>query len=152
MSNDDLTPTQTTRAIWQWFPVWVNGLVVAFILVGGLLIAGSQLGWWLSAQDATHQAQNTQNGYSNQTTLRAEVTQDFTTLTHIGSQIAAANGDASMVTELKTEQAATGNKICAEAAQVSGTPLPADQAGWADANCADGTLSTSSPDYIQGAP
>lgn len=152
MDWDEPTPGGATREMWRWFPAWVNALIIAFILIAGLTVAGHYLGWWLSAQDATHQAQNTQNGYSNQTTLRGEVTQDFATLTQIGVQIAGAKGDTSMVAELKTEQAATAGKVCAEAAQVSGTPLPAQQAQWVTANCTAGALSPTSPDFVPGAP
>jgi hypothetical protein len=152
MDYDDPTPAGVTREIWRWFPTWVNALIVAFVLIAGLTYAGHAFGWWLSAQDATHQAQNTQNGYSNQATLRGEVTTDFATLTSIGVQVAGAKGDASMTTELRTEQAATAGKVCAEAAQVSGTPLPAQQAQWVTGNCAEGTLSPNSPDYVPGAP
>lgn len=152
MFDDDPTPAGVTRSVWRWFPAWANALIAVFILGAGLTVAGHYLGWWLSAQNATHQAQNTQNGYSNQTTLRQEATQDFTTLTSIGVQIAGTKGDPSMVTELKAEQAATASKVCAEAAQVSGTPLPAQQAAWVTANCTAGALSPSSPDYVPGAP
>lgn len=148
MYDDDITPGMVARTFWRWFWVGVAGLA----LIGGLIFAGHEFGWWLSAQNATHQAQNTQNGYANQTTIRQEVTRDFTTLTSIGVQVAAAKGDASMVTELKTEQSATADKVCAEAAQVSGTPLPAQQAAWVTANCTAGTLSPNSTDYVPGAP
>lgn len=152
MDYDDPTPAGVTREIWRWFPTWANALIVAFILIAGLTVAGHYLGWWLSAQDAAHQAQNTQNGYSNQATLREETTRDFAALTSIGVQVAAAKGDPSMVTELRTEQSATAGKVCAEAAQVSGTPLPAQQAAWVTANCTAGTLSPTSPDFVPGAP
>jgi hypothetical protein len=149
---DDPTPAGVIRETWRWLPAWVVVLAVVLLVGGAVTWAGSAFNWWLSAQTATHQAENTQNGYSNQTTLRSEATQDFTTLTSLGVQIAATKGDASMVTELKTEQAATAGKICAEAAQVSGTPLPAQQAAWVTANCTAGTLSQNSPDFVPGAP
>jgi hypothetical protein len=149
---DDPTPAGVTREVWRWFPAWVNALIVAFVLIAGLTVAGHYLGWWLSAQDATRNAQNIQNGYSNQVTLREETTRDFTTLASIGVQVAAAKGDPVMVTELKTEQAATAGKICAEAAQVAGTPLPVQQAAWVTANCTTGALSPGSPYYAPGAP
>jgi len=152
MDYDDPTPAGVIRETWRWLPAWVVVLFVALLLIGGLTYAGHAFGWWLSAQDATHQAENTQNGYANQATLRQEATRDFATLTSIGVQVAAAKGDPAMVTELRAEQAATAGKICAEAAQVSGTPLPAQQAQWVTANCTEGTLSPGSPDYVPGAP
>lgn len=152
MDYDDPTPGGVIRETWRWFPAWVTVTIAALLLGGLVILVCWQAGWWFAAQDATRQAQLTQNGYSNQVTLRGEITTDFGTLTSIGVQITAAKGDPSMTAELKTEQAATAGKVCAEAAQVSGTPLPQQQAAWVSANCADGTLSPSSPDYVTGAP
>lgn len=146
--NDGITPGGVAVAFWRWF--WIG--IGALALTGGLVYAGHAFGWWLSAQDATHQAENTQNGYANQSTLRQQVTQLFATLTSEGVQIAQAAGDPSMLAELKPERAATAAQICADAAQVSGTPLPAQQAQWVTSNCLDGTVSPSSPDYQAGQP
>lgn len=143
-----ITPGQVGAGFWRWF--WVG--VGALALIGALIYAGHAFGWWLSAQNATHQAENTQNGYSNQTTLRAQVTSNFATLATIGTQIAANSSDASLVTALDAQRAATAATVCTDAAQVSGTPLPAQQAAWVTANCSDGTLSTASPDYQAGTP
>ena len=74
MDYDDPTPAGVIRETWRWLPAWVVVLFVALLLIGGVTWAGSAFGWWLSAQNATHQAQNTQNGYSNQMTLRQQVT------------------------------------------------------------------------------
>jgi hypothetical protein len=149
---DDPTPAGVIRETWRWLPAWVVVLIVVLVLGGGITWAGSAFGWWLSAQDATHQAENTQNGYSNQVTLRAQVTGNFATLATIGTQIAANSSDASLVAALDTQRAATATTVCSDAAQVSGTPLPAQQAAWVTANCSDGTLSTASPDYQAGQP
>lgn len=150
--DDTLTPSGVIRETWRWFPAWVNVTLAVLILGGGITLAGWSAGWWLTAQNATRQAELTQNGYSNQATLRQEATRNFATLTSIGVQIAQAKGDASLITELKAEQDATAAKVCAEAAQVSGTPLPAQQAAWVAANCSAGVLSPTSPDYVTGAP
>ncbi len=152
MDYDDPTPGGVIRETWRWFPAAVVVTVAVLLLGGGITLVGWQANWWFASHNATRQAQNIQNGYSNQATLRQEVTQDFTTLTSIGVQIAQAQGDTSMVAELKTEQAATAAKVCADAAQVTGTPLPAGQAQWTAGNCTNGTLSPTSPDYAPGAP
>lgn len=114
--GDDPTPAGVIRETWRWFPAWVVLLFVALLLIGGVTYAGSQFGWWLSAQNATHQAQNIQNGYSNQTSIRQEITADFATLSQIGTQIAASEGDKPLVTALDTQRAAVAAKACAEAA------------------------------------
>lgn len=150
--DDDITPGGAIRSMWQWFPAWVNAVIIAFILIAGLTVAGHYLGWWLSAQDATHQAQNTQNGYSNQTTLRAQVTSQLAQSEQVTVQIAGAGTDVSLVTALKVQRAAIDGQVCSDAAEISGTPLPAQQAAWVSANCLNGTLSPNSPDYVTQEP
>jgi hypothetical protein len=145
--DDDPSPAQAISAFWRWLPVLLIGLAAC----GGIIYAGHAFHWWLSSQDATRQAENTQNGYANQTTLRQQVTANFTTLASIGVQLAAAT-DPSLKVALRVQRAATGNTICSDAAQVTGTPLPASQAHWVTANCVDGSLAVASTDYEQGEP
>jgi hypothetical protein len=151
MSETDQTPTGIIRETWRWFPAWATVTLAALVLVFGVILAGWQFGWWLTDQNAARQAQLTQNGDSSQATLREQVTANFTTITSIGTQIAANSSDASLITALKTQRAATADQICSDAAEVSGIPLPQPQAQWVAANCLDGTLSTNSPDYVNGA-
>jgi hypothetical protein len=152
MFDDDPTPAGVTREMWRWFPAWVNALIIVFALIAGLTVAGHYLGWWLSAQDATHQAQNTQNGYANQTTLREQVTSKLADVDTLTTQIAAAGTDTSLVTALKSQRMGIAEIVCGDAAQVSGTPLPADQAQWVTANCAAGAVSPASSLYQAGQP
>lgn len=152
MFDDDPTPAGVSRAVWQWFPAWANALIAVFVLGAALTVAGHYLGWWLSAQNATHQAQNTQNGYSNQTTLRAQVTSNLATVYSLTTQIAEAKGDPSLVTALKPQRMSVAGTVCADAEQIAGTPLPVQQAQWVAANCTAGNVSTSSPLYTTGQP
>ena len=124
------TPTEVATAFWRWFWIGAAGLA----LLTGLIIGGWQLGWWFQAQNATRQAENTQNGYSNQVTLRQQVT----------AQPGAA------VPALEAQRAAVAAIVCADAAQVTGTPLPAQQAQWAARNCTAGIVSPSSTYYQAG--
>lgn len=144
----DLTPTDVAVTFWRWF--WVG--VGALALAGGLVYGGHVFGWWLSAQDATHQAQNTQNGYANQTTLRQQVTSQLAQVESITTQIAEAGGDQSLVTALKVQRASIAGTVCEDASEISGTPLPSQQAQWVTANCTAGTVSPQSPLYVTGAP
>jgi hypothetical protein len=150
MDDDDgrITPAAVGAAFWRWFWVGIGALAV----LGGLTLGLWQAGWWFQSHDATRQAEITQNGYSNQTTQRQQVTANFATLASIGVQIAANKSNASLVSALKVQQAATASTICSDAAQVTATPLPASQAKWVAANCSDGTLSATSPDYQAGQP
>ena len=53
---------------------------------------------------------------------------------------------------LKAQRAAIAGIACSDAAQITGIPLPADQAQWVSANCSDGSVSPSSTLYVTGAP
>lgn len=141
-------PAEVAVAFWRWF--WVG--VAALVLLAGLIVGGWQLGWWFQAQNATRQAQNTQNGYSNQTTLRQQVTSQLATVDTITTQIAANQGDTSLVTALDAQRMSVAGIVCSDAAQITGTPLPAQQAEWVSANCADGTVSPQSTYYQAGQP
>jgi hypothetical protein len=148
-TDDDITPAQVYRETGRWFgPVLIAGLaILAICLVLGLV--GWQAGWWFTAQNATRQAEVTQNGYSNQVTLRQQITARLADVTSITVQIATA--DKSAIPALKAQRASIANIVCADAGQVTGTPLPAQQAQWASANCSAGSVSPSSPLYVTGA-
>jgi hypothetical protein len=150
--DDYPTPTEVIRGHWRWLPAWT--IVLATLLVVGGLITwgGSEFGWWLNGQAATHQAKNTQNGYANQTTLRAQVTSQLAQVTTITTQIAEAGSDASLVTALKAQRMSIAGIVCSDASEVTDGPLPADQSQWAAANCANGSVSPTSPLYQAGQP
>lgn len=152
MDYDDPTPAGVIGETWRWFPAAVVVTVAVLLLGGGITVVGWQANWWFASHNATRQAEITQNGYSNQTTLRQQVTANFATLSQIGVQIAANSTDSSLVTALKVQIASTAVQVCADAAEITGTPLPASQAQWVAANCSDGTLSTTSRDYQAGQP
>lgn len=145
---DDITPAGVARAFWRWF--WVG--IAALGLLAALTLGGWQAGWWFTSHDATRQAEVTQNGYSNQVTLRQQVTSQLATVYSLTTQIAEAKGDQSLIAALAPQRMAVAGIVCADAAQVSGTPLPAQQAEWVSANCADGTVSPNSTYYQAGQP
>lgn len=147
---DDPTPGWTLAKFWEWFPVWAVVLVVLCLVGGGVTYAGHVFGWWLSAQDATHQAQITQNGYANQTSLREQIDNQFQTVTSETVQIEQNKTDPGMVAALKPQRMASANMICADAQEIVGVPLPADEAQWVAVNCLDGTVSMKSPIYTAG--
>lgn len=149
---NDITPGQVYRETGRWFgPALVVGLaVLALALILG--VVGWQAGWWFAAQDATRQAEVTQNGYSNQTTQRGQVTSKLADVASITTQIDSPGVTAQQAADLKAQRVAIAADVCAAAAQISGTPLPAQQAAWVTANCSDGSVSPSSALYVTGAP
>jgi pyruvate dehydrogenase complex dehydrogenase (E1) component len=149
---NDVTPGQVYRETGRWFgPVLVAGLAV--LTIGIILtVVGWRVGWWFTAQNATRQYQVIQNGDSNQSTLRAQITSQVANVAMITTQIAAAGNDPAEVSALKAQRAAVAGIACSDAAQITGVPLPAGQAQWVSVNCSDGTVSPGSPLYQAGAP
>jgi len=145
--DDDITPAR----VWRGFWTWIGTGIAAAALIVGVIVGGAHLGWWLQGQAANHQAVNTQNGYANQTTLRQQVTSNLATVTTLTTQITGAGSDQSMVTALKAQRMAIAGTVCQDAEQVT-DGLPADQSQWVAANCADGSVSPSSPVYQAGQP
>lgn len=148
---DDVTPHQVMRETGRWFPAAV--VVAVAVVALGLIVTVIcwQAGWWFASHDATRQAQVTQNGYSNQTTLRQQVTSKLADVSTITVQIAATK-DAQEGAALKDQRAAIAGIACSDAAQITGVPLPADQAQWVSVNCSDGSVSPSSTLFVTGAP
>lgn len=145
--NGDISPARAVATFGRWLPA----IILVVVVIGGVVFAGWQSNWWFTAHNATRQAQAIQNGYSNQSTLRAQVTSKLADVAAITTQIAAAK-DGAEVTALKDQRAAIAGIACSDAAQVTGTPLPADQARWVSANCSDGSVSPGSTLYVAGAP
>lgn len=142
------TPAEVITTFWKWF--WV--IVGALVLLAALILGGWQAGWWFQAHNATRQAQNTQNGYANQSTLRQQVTSQLAAVYSLTTQIAESKGDQPLIAALGPQRTAIAGIVCSDAAQVTGTPLPAQQAQWVTANCTGGTVSPDSTYYQAGQP
>ena len=148
----DVNPSDVYRETGRWLPVAIV-VTLAVLLVGGIAtLVCWQAGWWFASHDATRQYQLTQNGVSNQDTLRAQVTAKLADVTTITTQIAAAKNDPAEVSALQAQRAAIAGIACSDAAQITGIPLPAQQAQWVGVNCSDGSVSPSSTLYVTGAP
>jgi hypothetical protein len=148
---DDVTPNDVYRETGRWFgPVLVAGLA---ILAAGLIltVVGWQAHWWFASHNATRQYQLTQNGTSNQDTLRAQVTTQLANVATITTQIAETR-DPAEVAALKAQRMAIAGIACSDTAQITGVPIPAQQAQWVTVNCSDGSVSPGSTLYVTGAP
>jgi hypothetical protein len=140
------SPTETTATMWKWF--WVTGTSV-IVLLAALVLGGWQAGWWFAGQNASRQAHLIRNGYSNQQTLREQITQQIANVDTITSQIAAIH-DQNQAAALKAQRAAVAGIACQDAAEVTGDPLPAQQAAWVGKNCQAGVVRPGSPYYQSG--
>lgn len=152
MDYDEVTPGRVYRETGRWFaPALTVGIAV--IVLGAILtLVGWRIGWWFTAQNATRQYQVIQNGTGNQDTLRAQIASQLANVTTITTQIAEAGNDPAEVSALKDQRAAVAGIACSDAAQITGVPLPSQQAQWVSVNCSDGTVSPGSPLYQVGAP
>ena len=144
--SDEITPGAVMSGFWRWFGV---GLFT-FVILAGLIIGGWQAGWWFSNQNTNRQAQQIQNGYSNQTSLHQQVTSNIATVASITTQVTETN-NANQIAALKAQRAAIAATACEDASEVSAAdPLPAGQQQWVSANCSNGVVSPSSPLYQAG--
>lgn len=136
-----ITPTEVIVTFWRWF--WVGVLALAVLAV--LIVGGWQAGWWFTNQNAQRQAHLIRNGFSNQQTLREQVTQQIANVNAETVSIAQAAGNAQEITALRAQRIATVNIACQQADQVTGDPLPADQQTWITQNCQAGSIRPGSP-------
>jgi hypothetical protein len=123
-------------AFWRWFGV----CLLAAALLAGLIVGGWQAGWWFSNQNNSRQAHMIRNGYANQQTLREQITTQIGNVDSETVQVAQAAGDQAEVSALESQRIATVNIACQDASQITGDPLPAQQAQWVSANCLAGVI------------
>lgn len=143
----DITPGSVMSGFWRWFGVGVFALAV----LAGLILGGWRAGWWFTNQNANRNAHLIRNGYSNQQTLRDQITQQIGNVYSMTTQITVAT-DQSQAAALKAQRAAIAGMACQDASEVTGDPLPAQQAQWVAVNCSAGAVSPTSPLYQAGTP
>lgn len=114
----------------------VAGTVVGLVVAGGVILGGWEAGWWFTQQNVNRQGHVIRNSYGNQQTLRDQITTKLGDVTSLDSQIAAGPSD---VAQLKAQRQAVASIVCNDAEQVSGDPLPTDQAQWVSQNCEMGS-------------
>ena len=147
MTDDDITPASVAGAFWRWS--WIG--LAALGLFAILIWAGWQFGWWFTTQNTGRETHVIRNGYSNQQTLRDQITQQIGNVSQVTSQIAFAS-TAAQAADLKAQRAAIAAMACQDGSQVTGDPLPAQQAQWMAANCQAGSVRPGSAYYQVGAP
>lgn len=137
MNDDfDISPRSVRRAAWRWSGTALAGLaVIALVILGGW-----RAHWWFAGQNANRQAHIIRQGYSNQQTLREQITQQIENVGSVSVQIAQSAGDAAEVQALKSQRIAIVNVACQDASEVTGDPLPTSQGQWASTNCQAGAI------------
>lgn len=114
----------------------VSAIVLGLMLTGGVIFGGWEAGWWFKQQNVNRQSHLIRNSYGNQQTLRDQITVKLGDVTDLDGQIA---GNPSDVAQLKAQRRAIAGIVCNDAEQVSGDPLPQDQATWVGQNCEMGS-------------
>jgi hypothetical protein len=139
---DGITPGAVFAGFWRWFWVGVGGLVI----VAGIIIGGAHFGWWLGAQNASHQTQIIEKGVGYQTSETDDLNRQIGNVLNVTTSMIGAAG--AQYAALHAERLGDARLACADATQI--TVIPAGQAGWVRANCTDGTLNPASPLITQG--
>jgi hypothetical protein len=143
----DFGPVEAVTFFWRWF--WVG--VLALALLAALILGGWQAGWWFSNQNAGREAHQIRNGYSNQQSLREQLTTQIANVDTVTTQIAASK-DPNLVSALKAQRAGIAGIACQDASGVTGDPLPPQQAAWVTSNCLAGVVRPGSAYYQAGTP
>jgi hypothetical protein len=112
-----------TNSPGKYLAAWVVGI---FLVIAVLTFGGWEVGWWFNTQNTNRTAHLYRSSYGNQQTLRDQIT------AQIGTVITF-QGPAS-------QRYAIVNIVCGDAVQVTGDPLPSDQAAFVAANCLDGVV------------
>lgn len=115
----------------------IGAFIVAAVILIGIVLGGWQAGWWFAAKNADRDAHVRRSTYGYQQTLREQITKGIGDVTDMDRQIAGAKGDD--VTSLTAQRRAIANQVCGQAEQITGDPLPADQASWVSQNCVMGS-------------
>jgi hypothetical protein len=134
---DEITPAQVWTGFWKWLSVGLLGLA----LLGGLIYAGSQFGWWLQGQGIAHQSNNIRNNYATQESYVSQLSGYVSSIEGIAVQEAGTSGQ--QLVNLQAQALGIGNQACGVAAQIS-ISLGADSS-WVRANCSAGAVSVASP-------
>ena len=117
--------------------LWV---IAAVLVIGGITVGGWRLKWWLAAKSVNYQSHIIRNSYSNQQTLRDQITQDISNILQINTQLTQTNNNSEKAA-LKAQRIAEGNILCQQASEVVGDPLPSQQQSFISENCYAGAVS-----------
>lgn len=119
---------------------WAIGIGLACLAIFGIIMGGWATGWWFTNQNTDRQAHMIRNGYSNQQTLREQVTAKISDIFTLNTQIALA--DNSVIPALKAQRLAIGGILCEDANEVTGDPLPVSQQRFINDNCTAGAVTS----------
>jgi len=115
--------------------LWV---IAATLVIGLIMVGGWRLHWWLTGKAVNYQSHIIRNSYSNQQTLRDQITQQISNILSINTQLTQTN-NAGEQAALRAQRIAIGGILCQQASEVVGDPLPVQQQDYINRNCFAGT-------------
>lgn len=115
----------------------ILAVIVGLLVISAIVLGGWQAHWWFAGKTATREGHVIRNSYSNQQTLRDQITKGIGDVTDVDRQVTQATGDNK--TALTAQRRAIADQVCQEAEQVTGDPLATDQADWVSQNCVMGS-------------
>lgn len=119
----------------------VAASVAGLVILGVIVFGGWKLGWWFRNENANQESHVIRNGYSNQQTLRDEISKNIGQVLAVTTQISMLRPDEQdSAAALQAQRKQIVIITCQKAAQVTGDPLPADQAQFVTANCTAGAI------------
>jgi hypothetical protein len=131
MTSYDENPTTTALT-------WFLAILTTCLIIAGITIGGWAAGWWFTGQNTNREAHMIRNGYSNQQTLREQVTAQISNIFTLNTEIIMS--DKSQTAALTAQRLAVAGILCQQASEITGDPLPANQQHFLAANCADGVV------------
>lgn len=126
------------------------GAVFAFFaviaLVGIVIVAGWQAGWWFQTENTNRQAQLDRNGYGFQKPLQDQIGAEIGQVLQLNRTLAGEMNNPNLVGPDAATRKDIVTTVCRQAAQVNpATPLATDQAVFVSQNCFAGTIAPASP-------
>lgn len=113
----------------------VGTVILGAVTIAALVLGIWWVGWWFTAQNTNKQAHINRSNFGYQQTLRDRVTKDIGDFNQVGVDSTWQGADA---TALQAQQRAILNKICGEADEITGDPLPPDQYSFVNIHCLNG--------------
>jgi hypothetical protein len=136
-----VTPTEVRQGLFRWLPTTVIVIAVVMALGIGVTFVGWKVHWWFATRSAANQTKVIENGPGFQLAKTDDLNAQIANVLDLTTSMIGTSG--SEYASLHAQRLGDARLACADAAQI--TSIPADQQGWVNVNCLDGTLNPASP-------
>jgi hypothetical protein len=111
----------------------IGAVVGAILLVGGIVVGGYQLGWWLKANNTNRQQHIDRKNYGSQLAYQTKLESTITDVASIDVQLDSPNTPASEKAGLQGQRTAIVRQGCSAANLL--TDIPSADAARVSSNC-----------------